>query len=223
MHLLGFTPWNSFGCISNFLFLPKFESFHKFESQIVRLLDKNVIKIGIQIRVGDHVLNNSRYGLPNIDEDRSEFKLEWYDNFFDCAIGIEQDILKEHNDRNRLLYPDSSLYLERVKTMFSGNNSHSRRAHDSASDKSSDDDETESGPVFSSHDKSPQVVWYLITDSRKLRRLALQKFGHDKIITNEHIKPEHSAKEHAKYLGTSHNVSIEGFRNSIAEWWLYGK
>lgn len=63
-----------------------------------------------------------------------------------------------------------------------------------------------------------KIVWYLVTDSKKLRHFAIQKYGHHKVIANIDIQPEHSAKEFSHF-----NVSIEGFRNSIAEWWLYGK
>jgi hypothetical protein len=87
--------------------------------------------------------------------------------------------------------------------------------------------------VLASKEKDPltnqqysNVKWYLVTDSLPLRKLAVDKYGSDKIVTNTRTKIEHSSKESSVCQGQEKSdtsnceVSLEGFANAAAEWWL---
>jgi hypothetical protein len=87
--------------------------------------------------------------------------------------------------------------------------------------------------VLASKEKDPltnrkysDAKWYLVTDSLPLRKLAVDKYGSDKLITNTRTRIEHSSKESSVCQGQEKSenvnceVSLEGFANAAAEWWL---
>jgi hypothetical protein len=114
------------------------------------LSDNSVLKIGIQIRVGDRTLVKGR---------RDFTPLAQYDAFFDCAAQLEA----------------------------------SRRA-------------------------SPRqrVLYYLISDSVRLRKLAVAALG-PKLVTSLDVPVQHSRKEY----DLSEEGLRRGFESAAAEMWLF--
>eukprot|EP01038_Epipyxis_sp_PR26KG_P008508 gene8508-11500_t len=67
---------------------------------------------------------------------------------------------------------------------------------------------------------NPPVVWYLLTESLTLRKLAAEKFG-SKIVSSTNVVLEHSGKEFkGDCKGDNCAVSSVGFSTAVAEWWL---
>lgn len=66
-----------------------------------------------------------------------------------------------------------------------------------------------------------QVIWYLATDSRKIREFAVAKYG-DKILTSLTAHIEHSSKEQNTGCVANCSVSHAGFQHAAAEWWMMG-
>lgn len=75
------------------------------------------------------------------------------------------------------------------------------------------------------------VLWYLATESRTIRRAAVQLYG-DKVVTSLHSALEHSSKENLVCGDLNggaglneqqcRTVSKEGFTTAAAEWWMLG-
>lgn len=85
---MGLTPDTAFGCIANFLFEPKPEIFAPFLTELGMLKEKNVLKIGIQIRAGDSYLMNNHHTAD----------LNHFMGHFACAQQIE-DFARGENQR----------------------------------------------------------------------------------------------------------------------------
>lgn len=88
---------NSFGCVINYLFKPKMEIFDPMKEQyeIMTNPDPKVLKIGIQIRVGDWMWTNVNHTV-NLNVD--------YHTFFSCAQQIEDFAMKSGNYTSALWY-----------------------------------------------------------------------------------------------------------------------
>eukprot|EP01038_Epipyxis_sp_PR26KG_P017036 gene17036-23418_t len=86
----GLNPYNAFGCIVNYLIKPRVEIFHPIIDQFLKITDPNpkILKIGIQIRVGDWQFNKADQSI-NLNHFRS---------FFECAQQIENFAMKPSND-----------------------------------------------------------------------------------------------------------------------------
>ena len=63
------------------------------------------------------------------------------------------------------------------------------------------------------------VVWFLLSDSEKLRKHAKKIYG-KKLITRLHRKIEHTFGH--QYTNTKAQASLEGFLEAVAEQWLLG-
>lgn len=161
LHMLGFTPSNAFGCISNFLLHPKPALFSRIYKQINKLLDPNYIKIGIQIRFGDGWFSESA--------DDAEVKEENYIRYFNCAMEIEKFIKEKQSLGNRALNSNHN----NSSSIYKSSKRKSRKLQDNR-----------------------EIIWYLLTDSKKLRKVAREKFGHSKLITEVDVRLEHSSNEH---------------------------
>jgi hypothetical protein len=66
-----------------------------------------------------------------------------------------------------------------------------------------------------------QVLWYLATDSRRIREYATSHYG-SKLITSLNVKIEHSSKEQNTGCISNCSVSHLGFQHAAAEWWMMG-
>lgn len=66
-----------------------------------------------------------------------------------------------------------------------------------------------------------KVIWYLATDSRKIREYAISTYG-DKILTSLAAKIEHSSKELNTGCTSNCSVTRTGFQHAAAEWWMMG-
>ena len=66
-------------------------------------------------------------------------------------------------------------------------------------------------------------LWYVRSDSRRLRLTARQRYGH-KVVTLLSMQTEHTSKEKSMCSSNKYNctVSIKGFQTAAAEWWLFG-
>ena len=72
--------------------------------------------------------------------------------------------------------------------------------------------------------KSPsqRVLWYLTTDSRRIREYAVARFGAEKVLTSLSTTIEHSSKEASTGCSNNCTVSNTGFMHAAAEWWMIG-
>ena len=77
---MGLRPDTMFGCAMRFLLAPRPELRDLFARELEILSDADTLKIGIQIRTNDEILNGAAADEKSIDE-RS--------NFFECASDIE--------------------------------------------------------------------------------------------------------------------------------------
>lgn len=80
LHSFGLRPDTAFGCAVNFLFEPWPALMKPYSNIIEQVSSTTVLTIGIQIRIGDHVL---------ADQLR-ELNLSTYKPFFECATAIER-------------------------------------------------------------------------------------------------------------------------------------
>ena len=88
---LGLTYITAFGCSMNFLFQPLSPVSQRIDLEMRRMREPNTFTIGIQIRMGDHVLSGGDSPI-----DLSQPKLA---QFFSCAQQIEESLprlLKNH-------------------------------------------------------------------------------------------------------------------------------
>jgi hypothetical protein len=87
--LYNINPFYGFYCAFHFLFRPNDKVVEYAKPYIATIKDKNIIKIGIQIRAGDeHIGNGDQLKLS------SDY---YYQNFFSCAEIIERDVIKHSN------------------------------------------------------------------------------------------------------------------------------
>ena len=70
-------------------------------------------------------------------------------------------------------------------------------------------------------DPAQEVLWYLATDSKRLREFAAAKYE-SKLVTSLTAKIEHSSKESNTGCTTNCSVSHAGFQHAAAEWWMMG-
>ena len=77
---MGLRPDTMFGCAMRFLLAPRPELQNLFAPELEVLSDADTLRIGIQIRTDDAILNGAAADEKSIDE-RS--------NFFECASDIE--------------------------------------------------------------------------------------------------------------------------------------
>ena len=66
-----------------------------------------------------------------------------------------------------------------------------------------------------------RVMWYLATDSRRVREYATTRYG-EKLLSPLNIKIEHSSKEQNTGCSANCSVSHTGFQHAAAEWWMLG-
>lgn len=80
LYRMGLRPETAFGCAMNFLFSPHPHVMRPYANIISKLVDPRVMTVGVQVRVGDHVLG--------VD---GSVDLSMYDGFFECADRVKQD------------------------------------------------------------------------------------------------------------------------------------
>ena len=77
----GLSPETAFGCVVNYLFAPKSAVFSELLPQYHVLSNPDILKISVQIRVGDSQM-------------RSDVHFDMYENYFNCATQIVAFALK---------------------------------------------------------------------------------------------------------------------------------
>ena len=82
LHRLGLTKENAFGCMINFLLQPRPQIFLPIANEFIQMATKStkLLKIGIQIRIGDIAWHQT---------DNQSFLLHNYHPYFKCALQIE--------------------------------------------------------------------------------------------------------------------------------------
>jgi len=96
---MGLRPDTLFGCVLHFLFAPSPTLLNGFETQVAALAQPKVLKIGIQIRMGDnHIFDN-----PDNTQLMAD-RRAW----FDCAQRIEDDFRADGQEVIWYLITDSS-------------------------------------------------------------------------------------------------------------------
>lgn len=144
---MGLRPETALSCAWNFLFSPNDAVQHAMTTEFAALRSSSMLKITINIRVGDHVFD------PVADENTT---LEPYELYFSCAESIE--------------------YFARTPNR--------------------------------------SVIWYVTSDSLRLRQLAKRRFG-NKVLTQENMHYAHGDCGHSQeksYGGcttTSQDLSIQ--------------
>lgn len=103
---MGLTPETAFGCMVNFLLKPKPDVFLPVIAQLETLgaasaVDSKVLKIGIQIRTGDHSM-----AQPDRKVDVSE-----YSAYFDCAAQIEALMMQPKEGSTTAPYTSAIWFL----------------------------------------------------------------------------------------------------------------
>lgn len=172
-------------------------------------------------------------------------------NTFGCMVNYllkpkPEIFLPVMNQYNGLMRPiSSSAVATTVATIAAAADSSSKavppplvigihiRMGDAHHDKTHHVDVDSVGPFFqcaqeiedwaSKERKYSKVIYYLLTDSMKLRTSAIERYGIDKILTTLNHTIEHSAKEQSVCGdGADCSVSTLGYRTAAAEWWLLG-
>ena len=158
---LGVRPETAFADAWHYLFSPSPAVVQRFQPVWDALADLQVIKISINIRVGDDVFD------PAKDE---QVQLESFDSFFRCAQEIEQVVLRHR----AAAAPDAD--ASNPSTPF---------------------------PPYLPPART-RVLWYLTSDSKHLRELAVAKYGTDKLVTDAltaYVHGDCGAEEHKNRTG----------------------
>jgi hypothetical protein len=97
---MGLSPHTAFGCLTNFMLVPKSSIFTPLAEQFLTMADLNpdILKISIQIRVGD-----ATWSSPSSIEDGSA-SLKHFHSFFACAKEIEEFAMAEGSYKSVLWY-----------------------------------------------------------------------------------------------------------------------
>ena len=102
---VGLSPATAFGCIVNYLLVPRPEIFEDLSPQLRAINDHQGLKIGIQIRVGDAMMN-------------ANVTLDDFDAFFACAGSIERFAAHQNQRVMWVLASDSQQLRQQAVTKF---------------------------------------------------------------------------------------------------------
>lgn len=102
---IGLSPATAFGCIVNYLLVPRPEIFADLGPQLKAINEHQGLKIGIQIRVGDAMMN------ANVTVDD-------FDAYFACAVNIEQFAAQQGQRVLWILASDSHQLRQQAVTKF---------------------------------------------------------------------------------------------------------
>jgi hypothetical protein len=164
---MGMTRYNTFGCLVNFLLQPKSEIFLPFLTEFKAMTDRDpaVLKISIQIRVGDSVWDSAG------TEQHQRSILGQYKHFFSCAKQIEEFALKERayssvrwflaTDSHQLRIAAAQKYGSKIFTSINATLEHSAKEFCPTAS-SSDNSTSQSCAVSSNGFKSAAAEWWLI-------------------------------------------------------------
>jgi hypothetical protein len=192
----GMNPSNCFGCVVEFLIQPKPSVFLSVYNEFLLMRDLTASYYA------------SYSSSPLIEEDKKKMKK----NTLVIAIQIRTGDENLSNEQHTLQLSSYSAFFSCAKQI------EDFVLHGSSSSSSSAAEDPLTKVSYT------QAKWFLVTDSLPLRKLALQEYGSDKLITNIQTKIEHSSKESSvckeKPAPVSCAVSKEGFATAAAEWWL---
>lgn len=85
---MGLRPDTAYACALGFLFSPNRGVQDMFPAEAAIMADADALKIGIQIRTGDHSMAMQRQGVPSQEEAAAEVGL--YQPWFECAAAVER-------------------------------------------------------------------------------------------------------------------------------------
>lgn len=108
LHAIGLTPPTAFACAFTYLFKPNAAVMSIARPLIDQLMDSDVLKIGIQVRTGDHMITSN-----------SSVDIARFSAFFSCAAEIEKT-RKTHENQRVIWYviSDSLTFRAAVKAQY---------------------------------------------------------------------------------------------------------